>query len=70
MIILLAALATIGNPDVTPTVRRDAQAKVTIVRGTEISPRTWKPGVQPAQREIVRTEKDGRTTLIRVTEFQ
>lgn len=69
MIILLAALATIGNPD-TPEVRRDAQAKATIVLGTEISSRTWKPGSQPAQREIVRTEKDGRTTLIRVTEFQ
>lgn len=70
MIILIAALATIGNSVPTPKLAHVARASVTIVRGREISSRTWKPSSQPAQREIIRTEKDGRPILIRLTEFE
>ena len=70
MIILLAALATIGNAEPTPKLALEARASITIVRGREISSRTWSPSSHPAQREIIRTEKDGRPVLIRLTEFE
>lgn len=70
MIILLAALATIGNAEPTPKLAHKARASITIVRGREISSRTWKPILQPAQREIIIKEKDGRPSLIRLTEFE
>lgn len=74
MIILLAALTTVGNAIPAPRVTRDVQARVTIIRGREISAKTWskawKSSSQPAQREIIRIEKDGRPTLIRLTEFE
>ena len=69
MIIVLAALA-IGNANPTLRIAPEAQARVAIVRGREISSKTWKPGSQPAQREIIMTEKDGQRTLIRLTEFE
>ena len=70
MIILFAALATIGNAEPAPKIAHEVQARAKIVSGREISSKTWKPSSQPAQREIIRTEKDGRPTLIRLTEFE
>lgn len=70
MIILLAALTTIGIGAPAPKIAREGQAIVTIVEGREISSRSWMPSSQPSQREIIKTEKDGRPTLIRLTEFE
>lgn len=68
MIILIAALTSIG--DAKPKPIYNARASVTITRGSEISSRTWKPDSKPSQREILKKEKDGRTVLIRLTEYE
>ena len=70
MIILLAALTTIGDADPTPRLAHKARASVTIVRGREISSRSWNPVSQPFQREIIKVEKDGQHLVIRLTEFE
>lgn len=70
MIILFAAFNLIAADVSTPVPTRGAQASVAIVRGSEMSSKTWKPATQSAQREIVRIEKDGRRVLIRLTEFE
>jgi len=70
MIILLAALTTIGNAEPTPKLAHKVRASARIVRGREISSKTWNPMSQPAQREIIKQEKDGRRLVIRLTEFE
>lgn len=70
MIILLAALSANVSGKPTSQVDRKVQVSATIIRGHEISSKTWKPSSQPAQREIIKQEKDGRTILIRLTEFE
>ena len=70
MIILIAALTMIGDAQPTAKLAHKARVSVTIARGHEISSRTWSPASQPAQREIIKKEKDGRTVRIRLTEFE
>lgn len=70
MIILIAALTTIGDAEPKPKLALRARVSVTIAHGREISSRTWSPVSQPSQREIIKKEKDGRTVRIRLTEFQ
>lgn len=70
MIILLAALTAIDNGEPTPKVEPSARASARIVRGREISSRSWNPDSQLSQREIIRKEKDGQRILIRLTEFE
>ncbi len=70
MIILLAALTAAINGKPAPRVDHEVRVRATIIRGHEISSWTWNPSSHPAQREIVKKEKDGRTVLIRLTEFE
>lgn len=70
MIVLLVALTAIANPAPTHKVSENIRVSATIIRGSEVSSQTWKPALQPAQREIIKKEKDGRTILIRLTEFE
>jgi hypothetical protein len=70
MIILLAALSSIAADLSKAMPAREARASVVIVRGSEVSSKTWKPATQPSQRVIIRIEKDGQQVLIRLTEFE
>ena len=70
MIILLALLAAADKDETPPRPAHEVLVRVAIVRGSEISQRTWKPGSQAGQREIIKKESDGRTILIRLTEFE
>ena len=70
MIILLAALTTIGSADPTPRLAHKVRASARIIRGREISSRSWNPVSQPAQREIIKKERDGQRLVIRLTEFE
>lgn len=70
MIILLAALTAIVSGKSTLQVNHEVRVSAAIIRGHEISSKTWKTGSQPSQREIIKKEKDGRTILIRLTEFE
>ena len=70
MIILITALTTIGNAQLAPKLTDKVRASVTITRGHEISSRTWNPISKPSQREVLKKEKDGRTILLRLTEFE
>lgn len=51
-------------------VMQSLQARGRIISGQEISARRWKPRLHLNQREILKVEKDGRTVLLRVTEFE
>ena len=70
MIILLAALAASANPAPARKASEPVRVSARIVHGGEVSSRSWKPGTGPAQREMLKKEKDGRTILIRLTEFE
>lgn len=70
MIILLLAWTAIANPAPAHKASETLRATATIVRGGEISSRSWQPGSKPAQRELIKKEQDGRTILIRLTEFE
>ena len=70
MIILLAALTATSNPASTSKAAEALRARATIVRGGEVSSKNWNPGLHPTQRELIKKEQDGRTILIRLTEFE
>ena len=70
MIILIAALTATTNPAPAPEAAEALRARATIVRGGEISATNWNPGLHPTQRELIKKEQDGRTILIRLTEFE
>ena len=70
MIILLAALTAIANAAPTRSAADTLRARATIVRGGEVSSKNWNPDSHPAQRELIKKEKDGQTILIRLTEFE
>ncbi len=70
MFSLLVALALSGTAAPPPKPAATVRARASIVRGHESSARTWNPGSNPGQREIVKKEKDGRQVLIRATEFE
>ncbi len=70
MILLMALLATSGTGYPAAKATRNAQARGTILLGSEISAKTWKPRSNPTQREVIHIEKDGRRTLLRLTEFK
>lgn len=70
MIILLIALSLTGTEEPPPRPYAQVQAAASIIRGHMSSSKSWNPASQPAQREILKVEEDGRRILIRVTEFE
>ena len=70
MIILLAALSASANLAPAHKVSERIRVSATIIRGAEVSLRSWKLGMSPAQREVLKKEKDGRTILLRLNEFE
>ena len=70
MTILLAVLALAGQLVPRPKALDEVRVSATIVRGGEASAKSWDPMRQPAQREVVRIDKDGRKSVIRITEFE
>ena len=70
MFFLLAAASAAAASPPTAKVELRARASVTIVRPHLASPRTWDPATRSDQREMVKTEADGRAVRLRLTEFQ
>ena len=65
----LVLAASIGSAPETP--RRQARAAVTVLRSAYLArAQSWEPRRNPNQREVVVSEKDGRKTHLRLTEFE
>lgn len=47
-----------------------AQARISVLQPYKASAESWNPKGRPNQREIVKKEKDGSYTRIRLTEFE
>lgn len=70
MIFLIALLTTVPNVPPPARVESHARARGTIVRGYDISARTWDPATQQTQRELIKKEPDGSQVRLRLTEFE
>lgn len=70
MVILFAMLTAIGAASPPAKISSRARAGGAIVSGRKVSSETWVPKSNPAQREIIKVEKDGQTNLIRLTELE
>ena len=68
--VLLALLLSAASSS--PPVRAEAraEARIRILNPHKASPETWNPAAKRNQREIVRAEKDGSQSLLRLTEFE
>jgi hypothetical protein len=70
MLLLLAVLSSSAAGQAAPVAQGQARVSVTILRGHQVSARSWKPEREPSQREVVRKTPDGSLQLLRLTEFQ
>lgn len=70
MILLLIAMSGIDTPASKAAPSRRVEVSVRVLQGHEISRRTWTPHSTTSQRECIKTEKDGRKVLLRLTEFE
>ena len=70
MIISLMALFATVTDAAKAERRPQAEATVRIVRGHEISLKSWNLKSQPRQRELLKREIEGHTILLRLTEFE
>ena len=70
MLISIAML--INSPIVSPKPEFGswARATITIIRGEAITANNWDPASNASQRQTVRTDPDGRSILLRLTEFE
>lgn len=53
-----------------PKIAVRAEARITILRPHRASAESWEPAARRNQREIVKKEKDGSKTRLRLTEFE
>ena len=70
MLIPLAVLLTSSAHSPVSEPRAPTPATVNIRRGGVINAVRWKPAENPSQRQVTYIEADGRTIVLRLTEFE
>ncbi len=70
MVFVLCAILSAAGLSEPTRAERIARVSVTVLNPHRASSDGWKPAARRNQREIVKKEKDGRSVLIRVTEFE
>ena len=70
MAFLLALMLSAANSPTPAKAELRARVQITILRSHRASPETWDPAGNPNQKEVIRTEKDGSSVRLRLTEFE
>ena len=70
MVFVYCAFLSAASGSLLPKVEQRARASVTIIRPHRASSSSWNPTTRRDQKEIVKKEPDGRSVLLRLTEFE
>jgi hypothetical protein len=70
MVLLLAMVSAAAASPPPVKVAMRARASIVILRPHRASAETWSPASNANQREVIRSERDGRETKIRLTEYE